>query len=342
MLRPYVACCPHSTAMERTSPRPLDRLTIFGGRSHPVFVAAVCRYLGQPVGQARLRTFSDGAIEVKLEENVRGRDVFVVQSGQANPNDHLVELLFLLDAARLASARSLTAVMPYFVYGKGDKKDEPRVSIRGRVVADALQVAGAQRVLTMDLHAAQMQGFFHVPVDNLYARPVFAAEVERLVATGAIQRPVIVAPDAGAAKRARDLMLRLARVDAGIALGEKVRPTHDETSELTAVLGEVKGRDTVVVDDVVFTGGTLCNLAEWLARAGARSVRAVVTHALLTGDAVARIEASPFARVLVTDTVPLPPGAEAGGRIRQVTVAPLFAEAIRSIFEETSISRLFE
>ncbi len=319
-----------------------DKLAIFGGRSHPAFVDAICRYLARPVGKARLRTFSDGAIEVRLEENVRGRDVFVVQSGQANPNDHLVELLFLIDAARLASARSVTAVMPYFVYGKGDKKDEPRVSIRGRVVADALQVAGAQRVLTMDLLSAQMQGFFHVPVDNLYALPVFAAEVERLVAEGEIERPVIVAPDAGAAKRARDLMLRLSTVDAGIALGEKVRPTHDETSEVTALFGDVRGRDTIVVDDVVFTGGTLCNLAEWLARAGARSVRAVVTHAVLTQETIARIKASPFAEVLVTDTVPLPAGGAAGGRVRVATVAPLFAEAIRSIFDETSISRLFE
>jgi len=319
-----------------------DRLVIVGGRSHPAFVAAICQHLEHPVGKARLRTLSDGAIEVKLEENVRGRDVFVVQSGQANPNDHLVELLFLLDAARLASARSVTAVMPYFLYAKADKKDEPRVSIRGRVVADALQAAGAQRVLTMDLHAAQMQGFFHVPVDNLYARPVFAAEVERLVAAGTIERPVIVAPDAGAAKRARDLMLRLGTVGAGIALGDKVRPAHDETSEVTALLGDVAGRDTVVVDDIVFTGGTLCNLAEWLVYAGARSVRGMVTHGLLTSDAVARIEASAFDEVLLTDTVPLPSAALDGGKIREVSVAPLFAEAIRSIYEETSISRLFE
>ena len=151
-----------------------ERLVIIGGRSHPCFVDGVCTALGHPVGQARLRTFSDGAIEVKLDENVRGRDVFVIQSGQNNPNDYLIELLFLLDAARRASARSVTAVLPYFPYGKGDKKDEPRVSIRARVVADAIEVAGAQRVLTMDLHAGQIQGFFHVPVDNLYALPVLA------------------------------------------------------------------------------------------------------------------------------------------------------------------------
>jgi ribose-phosphate pyrophosphokinase len=324
------------------SPPPRERLVIFGGRSHPTFVEAICCYLKHPVGKARLRTFSDGAIEVKLEENVRGRDVFIVQSGQANPNDHLVELLFLIDAAHLASARSVTAVMPYFLYAKGDKKDEPRVSIRARVVADALQAAGAQRVLTMDLLSPQLQGFFRVPVDNLYAAPVFAAEVERMVRAGIIERPVIVAPDAGAAKRARDFMARLASVDAGVALGDKVRPGHSERSELTALLGEVRGRDTIIIDDVVFTGGTLVNMAEALAKAGARSVRAVVTHGLLTGDAVARIRASPIIQLLVTDTVPLPECATGDDRIRQVSVAPLFAEAIRSIFEETSISRLFE
>ena len=318
-----------------------DRLAIFGGRSHPEFVAAVCAQLGHPVAKARLRTFVEETIEVKLEENVRGRDVFVVQSGQANPNDHLVELLFLIDAARLASARSVTAVMPYFLYSQGDKKDEPRVSIRGRVVADSLQAAGAQRVLTMDLPSPQMQGFFHVPVDNLYALPVFAAEIEQLVMNGAVERPVIVAPDAGAAKRARGLQERLDGVGAGIALGDKVRRHHDERSEVTALLGDVKDRDCIIVDDVTFTGGTLCNLAERLMQEGARSVRTVVTHALLAGDAVSRIEASPFAEVIVTDTVPLPANARECDRVRVVSVAPLFAEAIRSIFEETSISRLF-
>jgi ribose-phosphate pyrophosphokinase len=316
-----------------------ERLVVLGGRSHPEFVASICRHLGHPVGRARLRTFSDGAIEVKLEENVRGRDVFVVQSGQANPNDHLVELLFLLDAARRASARSVTAVLPYFPYGKGDKKDEPRVSIRARVVADALEAAGAQRVLTVDLHAGQIQGFFHVPVDNLYALPVLAAELERLCRAGAIERPVIVTPDAGRAKLARDFMLRLASIDAGVAIGDKVRPEHDENSEVTALLGDVAGRDAVIVDDIIFTGGTLCNMAEAVMDAGARSVRAAVTHGLLTGDAPERIRASPLTEVLVTDTVPLV--ARATEQVRQVSVAPLFAAAIRSIFEETSISRLF-
>ena len=319
-----------------------DRLIVLGGRSHPAFVAAMCRALDHPVGRTRLRTFSDGAIEVKLEENVRGRDVFVVQSGHGNPNDHLMELLFLLDAARRASARSVTAVLPYFPYGKGDKKDEPRVSIRARVVADAIEVAGADRVLTMDLHAGQIQGFFHAPVDNLYALPVLADEIERMVRAGTVAAPVIVAPDAGRGPLARDFLRRLAGVGASVAIGDKVRPAHDERSEVTALLGEVEGRDAILVDDIIFTGGTLANMAQAVADAGARSVRAAVTHGLFTGDAVERMRASPLREVLVTDTVPLPDGAADEPRIRQVSVAPLFAQAVRSIYEETSISRLFE
>lgn len=329
----------HADDPDRGNGRSRDRLLIFSGRSHPEFVKAVCTQLGRPVGRARLRTFVDDAIEVKLEENVRGRDVFVVQSGQANPNDHLVELLFLLDAARRASARSITAVLPYFPYGKGDKKDEPRVSIRARVVADALEASGAQRVLTMDLHAGQLQGFFHVPVDNLYALPVLALEIERLVQARAIERPVIVAPDAGRAKLAREYMVRLASVHAGVAIGDKVRPEHDERSEVAALLGDVQGRDCILVDDIIFTGGTLVHMAEHVIAMGAKSVRAVVTHGLLAGDAVERIESSPLVQVIVTDTVP--PPAQVSARIFQISVAPLFAEAIRSIYEETSISRLF-
>lgn len=236
----------------------------------------------------------------------------------------------------------MTAVLPYFPYGKGDKKDEPRVSIRARVVADALEVAGAQRVLTMDLHAGQIQGFFHVPVDNLYALPVLADEIVQLVRASVIERPVIVAPDAGRAPLAREFVRRLTGVEAGVAIGDKVRPNRDERSEVTALLGDVRGRDAILVDDIIFTGGTLANMAQAVADAGARSVRAVVTHGLLTGDALPLLGASPLVEVVVTDTVPLPLPAASETRIRQVSVAPLFAAAIRSIVDETSISRLFE
>jgi ribose-phosphate pyrophosphokinase len=312
-----------------------------GGRSHPRFVEAICHNLDHPVGASRLRTFSDGAIEVKLEENVRGRDVFMIQSGQERPNDHVMELLFLLDAARRASARSVTAVLPYFPYGKGDKKDEPRVSIRARVVADAIQIAGAGRVLTMDLHAGQIQGFFQVPVDNLYALPVLEAQIQDWVARGVVERPVIVAPDAGAGALVRDYVRRLAGLGAEMAMGDKVRAFHDERSEVAALLGDVRGRDAILADDILFTGGSLANMAHAVAKAGARSVRAVVTHGLFTGEAVSLLREAPLEEIVVTDTVPLPPAAEADPHICQVSVAPLFAEAIRSIYEETSISRLF-
>src|SRR5438067_7694312 len=182
-----------------------------------------------------------------------------------------MELLFLLDAARRASARSVTAVLPYFPYGKGDKKDEPRVSIRARVVADAIQIAGAGRVLTMDLHAGQIQGFFHVPVDNLYALPVLLAKIQAWVASGAVERPVIVAPDAGAGPLVRDYVRRLSGVGADMAMGDKVRAFHDERSEVAALLGDVRDRDTVLVDDIVFTGGSLANMARIVTAAGARS-----------------------------------------------------------------------
>jgi ribose-phosphate pyrophosphokinase len=324
--------------------RPLSddpaRLVLIGGRSHPAFTAATGAALGVDLSPVRLRTFSDGAIEAKLEVNVRGRDVYIVQSGQANPNDHLMELCFMVDAARRASARSITAVSPYFPYGKGDKKDEPRVSIRARVVADILEVAGVDRVLTIDLHAGQLQGFFRVPVDNLYALPVFAAEVERLVKSGAIEAPVFVSPDAGRAKLARDYCRRLGAMGAGVAIGDKVRPTQDESSEVTAVLGSVVGRDCIIVDDIIFTGGTLCNMAQAVIDAGARSVRAMVTHGLLTAGAGPAISRSPLVEVVVTDSVP--PPIESVPRVRHVSLAPLFAQAIQSIHDETSISRLFE
>ena len=317
-----------------------DRLVLIGGRSHPAFTEATAASLGIAPSPVRLRTFSDGAIEAKLEVNVRGRDVYIVQSGQANPNDHLMELCFMIDAARRASARSISAILPYFPYGKGDKKDEPRVSIRARVVADILEVAGVDRVLTIDLHAGQLQGFFRVPVDNLYALPVFAVEAERLMTVGEIGPPVFVSPDAGRAKLARDYSRRLGAMGAGVAIGDKVRPTQDESSEVTAVLGSVAGRDCIIVDDIIFTGGTLCNMAQALVESGARSVRAMVTHGLLTAGAASAIGRSPLVEVVVTDSVP--PPTLAVPRVRQVTLAPLFAQAIRSIHDETSISRLFE
>jgi len=211
------------------------------------------------------------------------------------------------------------------------------------VVADALEAVGVSRVLTMDLHSAPVQGFFHVPVDNLYALPVFTRTIRELVASETITRPVLVAPDAGSATLARHFQHRLKEYGAGLALGEKVRPHQGEESAATALLGDVRGRDAILVDDIIFTGGTLCNMAERIMAEGARSVRALATHALLTGNAVECILASPIAELLVTDTVPVSAekSAALGPRLRQVSVAPLFAEAIRSVHEKTSVGRLF-
>jgi ribose-phosphate pyrophosphokinase len=209
-------------------------------------------------------------------------------------------------------------------------------------MADVTQIAGAGRVLTMDLHAGQIQGFFQVPVDNLYALPVLADVVRTWCTTGTLERPVMVAPDAGAGPLVRSYVRRLGGTGASMAMGDKVRAFHDERSEVVALLGDVRGRDAVLADDILFTGGSLANMAHAVRDAGARSVRAVVTHGLFTADAVQQLRASPLDEVVVTDTVPLPAAAAAEPRIRQVSVAPLFAEAIRSIYEETSISRLFD
>jgi ribose-phosphate pyrophosphokinase len=307
---------------------------VFGGAGSPALTAAICRALRVPVGRSETLRFSEGTLFVRVLENVRGRHVFVVQSTAFPANDNLVELLFWIDAFRRASAASVTAVVPYFSYAKGDKKDEPRVSIRGRVCADMLEAAGADRVVTMDLHAPQIQGFFRVPVDDLYARPYLA----RAVAALALDRPFVVAPDAGFAKRARAFA---ASLDAPLAIADKLRRGHDERAEVVELIGEVEGRDAVIVDDVVLGGSTIAEAAELLSAQGASSVHAAVTHGVFAAGAAARIDASPIVRVFVTDTIesrpePLSPKAEV------VSVAPLFAEAIRRIHRRESISGLFD
>jgi ribose-phosphate pyrophosphokinase len=270
---------------------------------------------------------------VRLLENVRGRDVYVVQSTIYPANDNVVELLFWLDACRRASAASVTAVVPYFSYGKGDKKDEPRVSIRARVLADALEVSGADRVVTMDLHAPQIQGFFRIPVDDLYAMPILVEAIRR----AGVSDPVVVSPDSGYAKMARRFARRLG---GGFALADKTRPGHNEEAEVFGLLGDVAGRDAVLVDDFVATGGTLVEAAGQLVERGARSVIAAATHGVFSGDAAAKIAASPIERVIVTDTVENQPE-PLGAKVEVVSVAGLFAEAIKRVHGRESISVLF-
>jgi len=307
---------------------------VIGGSGSPRLTAAICESLGVEPANAETRRFGEGTLFVRVLDNVRGRNVYVVQSTVFPTNDNVVELLFWLDACSRASAASVTAVVPYFSYGKGDKKDEPRVSIRARVIADAIEAAGASRVVTMDLHAPQIQGFFKISVDDLYGMPYLAEAIRGL----GLVDPVVVSPDAGYAKMARRYA---ARLDAGYALADKTRPGHGEEVEVTDVIGDVSGRDTVLVDDFVASGATLIEVATKLLERGARSVYAAATHGLFSGNADERLAASPIERVIVTDTVENQP-VPLGPKVQVVSVAPLFAEAIRRIHGRESISVLFE
>jgi ribose-phosphate pyrophosphokinase len=307
---------------------------VIGGSGSPRLTHAICESLGVEQARAETRRFGEGTLFVRVLENVRGRNVYVVQSTVFPTNDNVVELLFWLDACSRASAAAVTAVVPYFSYGKGDKKDEPRVSIRARVIADAIEAAGADRVVAMDLHAPQIQGFFKISVDDLYALPYLTDAIRDL----GLADPVVVSPDAGYAKMARRYA---ARLGAGFALADKTRPGHGEEVEVTDVIGDVSGRDAVLVDDFIATGGTLVEVATMLLERGARSVYAAATHGLFSGNAVERLDASPIEHVIVTDTVenqPVPLGA----KVHVVSVAPLFAEAIKRIHDRESISVLFE
>ena len=306
---------------------------MFGGSASPRLTAAICDHLGVEPAESETMRFSEGTLFVRVLESVRGRHVFLVQSTVFPTNDNVVELLFWIDAFQRASAASVTAVVPYFSYGKGDKKDEPRVSIRARVLADALEAAGADRVVTMDLHAAQIQGFFRVPVDDLQALPYLCDAIADM----GLGDPVVVSPDAGFVKRARRFAHRLG---APLAIADKMRVGHGETAEVLQIIGDVAEREAIVVDDFTVSGGTLVEAAAELRARGARSVIAAVTHGVFATGALARIEKSGIDRLIVTDTVetqPEPPTA----KVTVVSVAPLFAEAIRRIHHRESISVLF-
>jgi ribose-phosphate pyrophosphokinase len=307
---------------------------VFAGSASPRLTGAICSRLGVEPGRGEVLRFSEGTLFVRVLENVRGRNAYVVQSTVFPTNDNFMELLFWIDALRRASADSVTAVVPYFSYGKGDKKDEPRVSIRARVCADAIEAAGADRVVTLDLHAPQIQGFFRAPVDDLYAAPLLCTAIERLE----LGEVVVVAPDAGFAKRARRFARRL---HAPLAVADKMREDHSEHVATVEVIGDVSGRNAVVVDDFTISAGTLTETAEQLVRLGASSVTAVVTHGVFAEGSIERIEASPIERLIVTDSIETQP-VELPAKVEVVSVAPLFAEAIRRIHQRESISVLFE
>jgi ribose-phosphate pyrophosphokinase len=308
-------------------------LLVFGGSASPNLTRAMCERLGVPVGQGEVIRFSEGTLFVRIGENVRGRDVFLVQSTVFPANDHFMEALFWIDAFKRASAATVTVVIPYFSYAKGDKKDEPRVSIRARVCADALEAAGADRIVAVDLHSPQLQGFFRIPVDDLQGRPTLcdAIAAERL------PRPVVVAPDEGFVKRARMFADRLGT---SLAIGHKRRRAHDEQAEMLELIGEVEGRSCIVVDDVVISGGTLVEVAETLTARGAAAVVAAVTHGVFSADATERLERSPIERLYVTDTVENHPG-PLSPKTRVVSIAPLLADALLRIHRRESISVLF-
>jgi ribose-phosphate pyrophosphokinase len=310
-----------------------DDLMVFAGSGSRKLTQAICDYLGTPLRRNETVVFSDGNLFVRVQENVRGRDVYIVQSTVHRTNDNFMELLFWLDACKRASAASVTAVIPYFSYGKGDKKDEPRVSIRARVCADAIEAAGADRVVTMDLHAPQIQGFFRIPVDNLYGHPSLCDRVKSLVHGPT----VVVAPDTGFADEAR---LFADYLGASVAIGDKQRRHHDEQAEIKDIIGEVKDRTAIVVDDFIISGGTLVEAAQKLEQRGALEIYALVTHGVFAPGSIERIDRSPIRRLLVTDTVENQP-VQFSQKIELVSVAPCFGEAIHRIARRESISQMF-
>lgn len=309
-------------------------ISLFAGRSNPALARHIAEDYGCGLGDVTLRNFADGEIYVRYEESIRGSDVFIVQSTPP-PSDHYMELFLMVDAARRASADRITAVIPYFGYARQDRKDQPRVSIAARMIAQMLEQAGVSRVLTMDLHAAQIQGFFDIPVDHLYGSAVFEQYLETNPLLQVFrQNLVVVAPDVGASKVARAYAKRLG---ADLALIDKRRPEAN-IAEVMNIIGDVEGRNCLLIDDLCDTAGTLTSGAAALRDAGALDIQAFCTHALLSGQAVDRIEASALSRMIVTDTLPL---RRMSDKIEVITVAPLFADAIRRIESDESISTLF-
>jgi ribose-phosphate pyrophosphokinase len=310
-----------------------EEMMVFSGSGSPRLTARICEYLNIEQGKNETLHFSEGNTFVRILENVRGRRVYLVQSTVFPANDNFMELLFWIDAFKRAGTESVTVIIPYFSYAKGDKKDEPRVSIRARVCADAIEAAGANRVVTMDLHAPQIQGFFHLPVDNLYALPIMV----ECIRAKKLQDMIIVSPDVGFAKQARKYASQLG---VSIAIADKERLAHDEKAVILQVIGDVKGKTAVVVDDFTISGGTLVDVSLKLLERGAKEVYAVVTHGVLTEGSIERIERSPIKHLLITDTVENQP-VQFSGKIEVVSVASLFAEAIKRIHNRESISEMF-
>ncbi len=308
-------------------------LKIFSGNANPLLAQEISTYLGQKLGEATVSSFSDGEIRVKIDENVRGADVFVVQSCCQPVNDSLMELLIIIDALKRSSANRITAVIPYFGYARQDRKDQPRVPITAKLVADLITTAGADRVLTMDLHAGQIQGFFNVPVDHLYALPVLLDFITKKKITDL----VVVSPDAGGVERARAFAKRL---QANLAIIDKRREGPNQ-AQVMNIIGDVHGKSVLLLDDMVDTAGTIVQGAQACADQGAREVLTACTHAVLSGPALDRLQKSCITEMVITNTIPLRGKGQVCPKLNQLSVAPLLGEAIRRIHEDESVSSLF-
>jgi len=308
-------------------------LKVFSGSAHPQLTKEIADFLGIQVGQARLRRFPDSEVSFQIDENIRGTDVFIVQPTSNPVDEHLMEMLIMVDAFRRSSAARITAVIPYYGYARQDRKDKPRVPISAKLVANLLSASGCNRVLTMDLHKAQIQGFFDIPVDHLFAAPVIIEYLSRLN----YPKLTIVSPDAGGAERARAYAKR---IDAELAIIDK-RRSEDGSAEVMNVIGDVQGRTCILQDDIIDTAGTIQKGASALKAAGADRVLACAVHGVLSGPAIDRIENSPLDQLIVTNTIPLGANAQQCKKIVVLSVARLLGQAIRSIHEETSVSSLF-
>ena len=315
-----------------------ENIQVFCGNSNPQFAQTICKELGVPMGKAIVTHFADGEASVTLEETVRGADVFLIQSTCKPVNDNLMELLIMVDACRRASAGRITAVMPYFGYARQDRKAKSRDPISAKLVANLITAAGADRVLTMDLHAAQIQGFFDIPVDNLFGAPLFAKHYLDIYGKGN-DDVMVVSPDVGSTARARNFSLKLG---CNMAIVDKRRERANQ-SEVMNIIGNVEGKTCILLDDMVDTAGSLCGAAKAIVEiGGAKEVYACASHGVLSGPAIDRINDSAIKELLLLDTIPYPADRQPSDKIRYMSVAPVFAEAIQRVYEEMSISNLFE
>lgn len=311
----------------------LDKIKIFAGNSNINLAVDICKFLGVSLGKSEVKSFSDGEVCVEINESVRGMEVYVIQSTCSPVNKHLMELLIMLDALKRASAYAITAVIPYYGYARQDRKVAPRTPITAKLVADLIAAAGASRVLCMDLHAGQIQGFFDIPVDNLYATPILLEHIQKNYK----ENTVIVSPDAGGVERARAFAKRL---NTSFAIIDKRRPAPN-VSEIMNVIGDIQGKACILLDDMIDTAGTITQAADALIKQGAKDVYACCTHPVLSGPAIERLRKSPLKEVIVTNTIPLNDEARGLNKIKSLTVAPLLGEAIKRIHYGESVSSLF-